>query len=362
MKIIIFAGGTGRRLWPISRQASPKQFESIVGDKSTVQMTVSRVLDTYGAENIFVSSNERYLSLLKEQLPELSSDQFIGEPTRRDLAAAVGLSVGHMNKRFGPDEPVAIIWGDNYMTNEQAFLQMLDVAEQIITTKQAEMVYLGETPRFANSNLGWIGLGDQKGTISDTPFYGYNSWTYRPPSQECERMFASDQYVWNMGYFITTPGFLVEAYEEFQPNLWSGLAMIADSLGTADYQSNLHEIYPTLEIMSFDDAIVQNIGYENAVVLHGETGWSDPGTLYALKEAINPDPESNVEYGLVTSLATRDSLLYNYEDGKLLATVGLDGFVVVNTEDTVLVVHKDNIHLVKKLVNNLAETELEKYS
>ncbi len=325
-------------------------------------MTVDRVKAVYNSENIFISSNERYLTLLKKQLPELSSDQFIGEPVRKDLAAAVGLSISHMNARFGPDEPVAIIWGDNYMTDEDAFLEMLDVAEKIVKTHQAKMVYFGETPRFANSNLGWIGLGSQQGNMNGRPYFAYQSWHYRPPIKECQRMFASEKYVWNMGYFVTTPGFIVEAYKEFQPDIWAGLSRIIDVLGTSEYKSILHEIYPRLEVMSFDDAIVQHIEHENAVVISGSTGWSDPGTLYALKEAINPDPDGNVELGLVTSLDTKDSLLYNYEEGKLLAAVGLDGFIVVNMEDALLVVHKDDIRLVKELVQQLTGTEFEKYS
>ncbi|VAW40967.1 Mannose-1-phosphate guanylyltransferase (GDP), partial [hydrothermal vent metagenome] len=119
MKIIIFAGGSGRRLWPISRQKSPKQFEPIIGDKSTLRLAVDRVADTYGSENIFISTNERYVDIIREQLPELPIANVIGEPTRRDLAAAVGLALAHLAHATPADtldeEPVAILWGDNYM-------------------------------------------------------------------------------------------------------------------------------------------------------------------------------------------------------------------------------------------------------
>jgi mannose-1-phosphate guanylyltransferase len=101
---------------------------------------------------------------------------------------------------------------------------------------------------------------------------------------------------------------------------------------------------------------------DSAVVLHGLTGWSDPGTLYALKESVNPDPDANAIQGNVVVLDSRDCLLYNYEEGKLLAVTGLDGMIVVNTDDAIVVVHKDNIKQVKQLVNGLAGTELEKYS
>ncbi len=362
MKIVVFAGGTGRRLWPISRQNSPKQFEPIIGDKSTVQLTIDRFRETIGLENVFISTNERYLKILREQLPEIPEKHFIGEPERRDLAAAVGLAMLHVRKRYGPDETTAIIWGDNYMNNEAAFLGMLRAGEQLIAEKKAKIVYIGETPRYANDNLGWIGIDQELGRMVDQPYYVYKSWVYRPPLDECQRMFVSGKYVWNTGYFVTTPGFILDEYESLKPAMWADLSKIGEAIDSPEYLPTLHRIYSRLEEISFDDAIVQNIDPDLAVVLHGTTGWSDPGTLYALKESINPDTNANVYKGMVKVLDSTDSLLYNYEEGKLLAVVGLEGMVVVNTDDALLVVHKDDIALVKELVNGFMGTELEKYS
>jgi mannose-1-phosphate guanylyltransferase len=362
MKIVIFAGGTGRRLWPISRQRSPKQFEPIVGQKSTVRLSVERVLAGFGPENIYISTNERYLDILREQIPELGQGQFIGEPARRDLAAAVGLAMRHIHHWHGPNESVAILWGDNYMTDEGAFLQLLGTADQLVSDGKAKIVFMGETPRFANNNLGWIGLGEEIGQVSDLPYHAFESWHYRPPLEQCRQMFASGDYVWNTGYFVTTPGFIGQMYRQQQPAMWDLLGEIMAEVDGESYRAALHRIYPQLEVASFDDAIVQHIDRELAVVLHGATGWSDPGTLYALKEAINADPSVNVERGLVKAIASHDCLLYNYEEKKLLAVAGLEGMIVVNTEDAVLVVHKDDIRLVKELVNSLIGTELENYS
>lgn len=362
MRIVIFAGGTGRRLWPISRQRSPKQFEPIVGQKSTVRLSIERVLSGFGPENIYISTNERYLDILREQVPELAQDHFIGEPARRDLAAAVGLAMSHVAHRHGPDESVAILWGDNYMTDEETFLQLLEAADTLVSADKAKIVFMGETPRFANNNLGWIGLGQELGQVSGLPYYAFESWHYRPPLEQCRQMFDSGEYVWNTGYFVTTPGFIGQMYREQQPAMWASLGEIMAAVDSDAYGETLHRIYPQLEVASFDDAIVQHIDRDLAVVLHGSTGWSDPGTLYALKEAINADPSANVERGLVKALASEDCLLYNYEEKKLLAVAGLEGMIVVNTEDAVLVVHKDDIRLVKELVNSLIGTELEEYS
>lgn len=363
MKIVIFAGGSGRRLWPISRQKSPKQFEPIIGDKSTLQLAVDRVRDAYGIENIFISTNEKYVDIIRRQLPELPAANVIGEPARRDLAAAVGLAMAHLSHAGrGEDEPVAILWGDNYMDQVDNFLQVLAAAEQLLQQGEADILFIGETPRFANENLGWLGLGPKVGELDGQPYYRFGGLRYRPPLEEARRMFAESSHVWNTGYFITTIGFVRQNYREHQPQMWDKLAEIEAAIGRDNYQETLHRVYPELPVISFDDAILQYIDQEQALILHNEMGWSDPGTLYALKEAINPDPAANVTEGLVLADGSQDCLIYNYEPSKLVAAVGLEGMIVVNTKDALLVVHKDDIPLVKKLVNGLEGTELEKYS
>lgn len=363
MKIVIFAGGSGRRLWPISRQKSPKQFEPIIGSKSTLQLAVDRVRDTYGAENVFISTNEKYVSIIQNQLPELPMQNVIGEPMRRDLAAAVGLSLAHLSKASdSDDEPIAILWGDNYMDNVPNFLKVMGAAEQLLAQKQANILFIGETPRFANDNLGWLGLGEQVGTVDDMPYYGYNSLTYRPPLADCQKMFADKTHVWNTGYFVTTVGFVRSLYAQHQPDMWACLSDIELAIGEAHYQETLHTLYPQLAEMSFDDAVLVHVAPEQARVLHAEMGWSDPGTLYALKEAVNPNPKANVTKGLTIVEDAEDCLVYNYVDDKLVVTVGVEGMIVVNMNDAILVVHKDKIPLVKKVVNGLVGTELEDFS
>ncbi len=365
MKIVIFAGGSGRRLWPISRQKSPKQFEPIIGTKSTLQLAVDRVSGTYGLKNIFISTNERYVDIIRRQLPNLPASNVIGEPTRRDLAAAVGLAMMHLSKATESnldEEPVAILWGDNYMDNIPNFLQVMATAESLLAEKKANILFIGETPRFANDNLGWIGLGEKLGQIAGQPYFRFQSLTYRPPMEKCQQMFAEKTHVWNTGYFVTTLGYVRRLYQKHQPVMWQQLAKIEDAIGQLDYKNTLHAIYPQMEVVSFDDAILHHVPSEDALVLHSEMGWSDPGTLYALKEAINPSPDADVTEGLVVTNETKDCLIYNYEADKLVAVVGVEGMIVVNTEDAILVVHKDQIPLVKKLVNGFDGTELESYS
>lgn len=364
MNIVIFAGGAGRRLWPISRKRSPKQFEPIIGEQSTLQLAVGRVEDMFGPESIYISTNAQYVNLVAGQLPQLPRENFIAEPARRDLAAAVGLAMAHLvaHNADAADEPVAILWGDNYMDNVPAFRKVLLVAEQLLLDGAADILFIGETPRFANANLGWLGLGEQIGKVDTMPYYRFNELRYRPALDVCRKIFADKTHVWNTGYFVTTPAFVQSLYAEHQPEMAQQLARLQTAVGQDDYPAVVARIYPELAPVSFDDAILQHIRPEQAVVLHEEMGWSDPGTLYALKEAINPDVRANVTKGLVVDAESSDCLIYNYESDKLVAAVGLEGMIVVNTEDAILVVHKDQIPLVKQLVNDLEGTDLDSYS
>jgi mannose-1-phosphate guanylyltransferase len=262
MKIVIFAGGSGRRLWPISRQQSPKQFEPILGEQSTVQLAVGRVLETYGAENIFISTNVQYLDIVRRQLPELPEENFIGEPARRDLAAAVGLAVTHLHAKFSPEEPVAILWGENYMTGTDTFRELLVPAEALTTEGEAKIVVMGETARFANNNLGWIGLGDEAGKLNGRSYYSFESWVYRPSIEQCEAMFAQGDSVWNTGYFVTTLDFVSRAYATHQPPIWQQLQTSGQAIGSDAYEEILHNIYPQLLVDSFDDAFVKKTGLD----------------------------------------------------------------------------------------------------
>ncbi|CUS02236.2 conserved protein of unknown function [Candidatus Promineifilum breve] len=361
MRIVIFAGGSGRRLWPISRQSSPKQFEPIVGEASTLQLAVARVAPHYGIDNVFIATNERYGDIVRQQLPDLPPANIIYEPARRDLGPAVGLAMAHL-AAGGEHDPVAILWSDNYIENVAAFVELLRTAELLVAQGQAEILFIGETPRFANENLGWIGLGEAAGMVGETPYYSFQSLTYRPPLERCREMFAQGNYVWNTGFFVTTPAYIRRLYAQYSPAMWRQLQEIEAQIGRADYAATLARVYPAMEAIAFDDAILTHLDAGEALVLHSEMGWSDPGTLYALKEAIEPAIEANVTKGLVIDTASTDSLIYNYESRKLVVAVGLEGMIVVNTDDAILVVSKDNIPLVKKVIDELQGTDLENFT
>ena len=349
MKIIIFAGGAGTRLWPLSRQNSPKQFAVLKDNQSTLQMAVARVKE-FGTENIYIATNAEYQKTLAEHVPEIPAAHIMTEPARRDLAAAVGLALFRL-KAAGASGTVSMLWADHFMDKPHNFVVALKQADALIAENPSRFIFLGEKARFANHNLGWIKLGKQ---VMENA-YEFSAWKYRPEIAECQEMFASHDWVWNTGYFIFDLDFAISLYKKHQPDMADKLEKMAIDPGLLEAE------YAQLPATSFDQAIVEKIDQNQAVVLKVSLGWSDPGTLYALKEALAPGQNTNYQTGNVVAHASTDSLLYNEEAGKLVVGIGLEGMVVVNTPDALLVCPKDQVPEIKDLLKKLEEQGLSAY-
>lgn len=358
MKIVIFAGGVGTRLWPLSRKSTPKQLVKIVGDDTMLQIAVQKLVPEFSWEDIFISTGTKYADSIREQLPELPYDNVLVEPEMRDVGPAVGLVTAQFAKRF-PDEPFAILWGsDHLVKNESAFREALRVAEKISVEQPESIVFVGQKPRFANQNLGYIEFGDEIDRVSDTPVYSFTGFKYRPELSVAREYISDGHHSWNLGYFVTTPKFLWSLFEKYSPALYDPLKKIHDAYETPEYVNVLGEIYPTIDKISFDNAILEVMDTSYGRVLSVDIGWSDIGAWEALKEAMSDSEEQNVTKGNVLVEDSRDSLVYNYGD-KLVVGIDLSSYLVINTDDVLLVCPKDSVPKIKKLVENLAGTEHE---
>ncbi|MCA9385159.1 hypothetical protein KC717_00760, partial [Candidatus Dojkabacteria bacterium] len=183
----------------------------------------------------------------------------------------------------------------------------------------------------------------------------------RPSVENAKKWFGSESFVWNTGYFVTTPKFVLEQYAKQNPKMYLQLEEIEKALDTDKEFSVLNAIYPEIEATHFDNVVLEGLEKEQSVVLKTDFKWSDPGTLYALKQFLQDDDKDNVLKGLVYPFETTDSLVYNYVKNQVVTTIGLDGFVVVNTPDAVLVCHKDEIGKIKEMLKEWDGTELEKF-
>ncbi|MBI2033145.1 MAG: mannose-1-phosphate guanylyltransferase [Candidatus Levybacteria bacterium] len=358
MKIVIFAGGVGTRLWPLSRKNTPKQFEKIFGDKSTLQETVDRLMPAFSPSDIYVATGKRYENIVRKQLDMLPSENLIFEPEMRDVGPAIGLVASILEKQF-PKEPVAILWSDHLVKHVDTFKSVLKEAEKMVLEKGASFVFIAQKPRFANQNMGWIEVGDlvDKGVASglEMQTYRFHKLRYRPTLEEAKQFYQNSNFVWNLGYFVTTPQKLTSLYRSFVPVMYETLMRIRDAWNTPEYETILSENYPKLEKISFDDAILVKLNPDNMYVISCDLGWSDVGAWEALKEALAASVDENVTKGTVTLEDSRDTLAFNYVD-QLVVGIDLDEMLVVNTEDVLLVCPKTSVPKIKKLVESLAGT------
>lgn len=354
MKIIIFAGGVGTRLWPLSRKNTPKQFGKIIGDLSTLQETIERLLPEFDASDIYIATGKPYQQTVIGQLPMIPKENFIFEPETRDVGPAIGLASFLLEKKFS-NEPIAILWSDHLVKNDVMFRNVLKLAEEHINEHDAEFVFVAQKPRFANQNLGWIELAEKVREENGAELYCFKRLCYRPELKEAEAFFKDPQYVWNLGYFVTTPAFLVSLYKNYAPEMAEKLLTIRDAWGTEKFEETLDTIYPTLEKISFDDVILVKLNPNNIYVISTDLGWSDVGAWDALKEALAKTQEENITKGNVLVKDTADTLVFNYED-KLCVGIDLSEMIVINTDDVLLVCPKSSVPKIKKLVETLNGT------
>ncbi|MBI4035946.1 mannose-1-phosphate guanylyltransferase [Candidatus Daviesbacteria bacterium] len=358
MKIVVFAGGVGTRLWPLSRKNTPKQFEKIVDNKSMLQISIAKVLPDFSWNDIYISTNAQYKDILKDQFPQIPEENLIFEPCMRDVGPAVGLTIANFIKKL-PKEEIAILWGDHLIKKEEEFRNALKTAGKLIEQDPQKIVFVGQKPRFASVNLGYIEFGDEIKKEEETSVYEFKAFKYRPDEQTANKFLEDGKHAWNLGYFVTTPKFLWNMYEKFAPDLFGKLKQISDAVETEDYEKVLNEVYPTIAKISFDNAILEKIDPSDGMVLSVDIGWSDIGAWEALKEALAGTEDENVTKGNVELVDSKDNLVFNY-NGQLTVGIDLEGMLVINMGDVLLVCPKSSVPKIKKYVEGLAGTPNEK--
>lgn len=360
MKAVIFAGGVGTRMWPLSRKKTPKQFEKIIGNKSTLQLAVERLRPEFDWDDIFISSSSKYRNTISKQISSLPPQNVIGEPVMKDVAPAVGYLMSILSLT-NPDDPVVILWSDHLMKHVDRFRKILKEGGAYVRQHPDQFLFIGQKPRFANQNLGWIEFGDKIDHLHGITMRAFKSWHYRPSQEIADKYYRSNKHAWNPGYFIVNPVNVLNQYKKHVPKMYKKLMKLQKSYGKPNHQKVLEKIYPTFEKISFDDAILSKVPAEKAVVVSADLGWSDIGTWEALKEALQTHPSQNVTKGKVICYNSKNNVVYSTTK-QLIATIDLKGMVVVTTDDAVLVCPQESIPDIKKMLKEFDGTDLESYT
>ncbi len=353
MKLVILAGGGGTRLWPLSRESKPKQFSKIIGDKTLFETTLERFREDFSDNDIFICLNQALLPLARALAPQIPEKNYIIEPERRDTAAAMGLIAAKLFVDW-PDEPVAFIPSDHFIADKKRFLKILKKAEELIRAT-GKMLDIAIKPTFPSTVLGYTKVGKLHEATNGVDVYEFLGHTEKPNFEVAKKYMEDENYLWHANYYMWTPRKVLEAFEKYSPNHHRPLREITQKF-IENKQEDISELFKTLEKISFDYAVTEKIDPTQVLIIKGDFGWSDVGAFDVLYEAqkARGDSEQNVVAGAWTGVDTTNCLIYGNND-KIIATVGLDDVVVVDTPDALLICKKSKAQDIKKIVEQIRQ-------
>ena len=343
--VLIMAGGRGERLWPKSRKSLPKQFLSLTGDGRTmIQLTVERLLQIVEEEDIFISTNKDYIDLVREQLPGIPKENILYEPVGRNTAPCVGLGAFHISKKY-KDAIMYVLPSDHQIKFGKMFADTLkdaaDVAEE-----GHNLVTIGITPDYPETGYGYIKFDPQS---ENKRAYKVDRFIEKPGLDLAKEYINTEEYLWNSGMFTWKVSSILENIKQFMPDTYSSLEKISGAIGTDKYDEVLTKEFTEIKSESVDYGIMEKA--TDLYLLPGTFGWDDVGSWLALERLQKSNDFGNVVSGDVISVSTRDCIIQG--EKKLIATVGIENTIIVDSDDAILICNKDNAGEIKKIIENL---------
>lgn len=347
MKItaVIMAGGRGERFWPRSRNNYPKQFLSLTSDGETmIQKTVARLGSLVAAEDVFVVTNANYAGLVREQLSELPEENILLEPAARNTAPCIGLAAAVIRKKYG-DAVMLVLPSDHLIKFNQMFLDTLRTAVSVAESGTG-LVTVGITPTYPETGYGYIHFGDNGGRPG---VYNVKRFVEKPNIELAKEYVNSGEYLWNSGMFVWKASSIEANLNRFLPDMTEGLKKIAEAAGTAGFDAVVEEVFPKFRSESIDFGVMEKAS--EVYTIPGNFGWDDVGSWLALERINRTNEYGNMVQGDVVSINTKNTIVCGGK--KLIATVGIEDLVIVDTDDALLICAKDSTQDVKKVIENL---------
>ena len=361
---IIPAGGSGTRLWPLSRKASPKFLHDVLGTgRSLIQSTWDRVAPIVGEDNVWVVTGEGHLEQVAEQLPEMSKTKIVAEPSPKDSAAAIGLATMLIAKE-DPEAIVGSFSADHSITNVDEFRLVIDQA--VVAAETGDIVTVGIMPRNPATAYGYIETGDLLGLDGAPTARRAKAFAEKPAASTARRYVNSGHYRWNAGMFIAQASALLEVLAAEHPSLYAGLSQIAEAWGTDAQAEALAEVWPGLDKRAIDYVVAEPAAAAGRViVIPGDFGWDDVGdfdSVARLRQPVPGEPRGVISIGTNCDLLEIDAsgvVFSESEKPRTVAIVGLDDLVVVDTDDVLLITSRSHAQDVKKAVSLAGERGLD---
>ncbi len=346
---VIMGGGSGTRFWPLSRETKPKQFLNILGQRPLIEETSLRISPLADEERIYLVINRAHRELTREIFKDRRV-QILEEPSGKNTAPCIGLAAIHIQRKWG-NIPMAVLPADHFIGDEELFRAILRAGIEL--SQRGGMVTIGIPPTKPETGYGYIKRGRRCDSIGGQEIFEVDRFVEKPDEKRARLYLKEGNYLWNSGIFIFRADVILREIGRYLPKLYQGLAEIDGVLDGDRYPATLERVYSNLESISIDYGIMEKTR-EPVYSITGNFAWSDVGSWQALFElkVDQRDPNGNIVEGLATTIDSRNSFIIN-ESEKVVAVLGADKILVVNTPDVVLVGDLNRSQEVKDIVETI---------
>lgn len=357
---VILAGGGGTRLWPKSRKQTPKQFLRLIGNETMMQIAVSRITKLVPWERIIVVTNALYKDEVHKQLPEVPVQNIIAEPQKKDTALA--MLVGALYAKSIDPEAVCInLASDHIVTDKHEFMRVMKHAAQT-AFENDYLVTVGISPIRPATGFGYIKIGeDLKKLGNGLSLFKVDSFTEKPNEATARAFISTGKYFWNANMYVWSSTVLQRAFQTHMHEMYEQTKML-EELSPKDFHAALEKLYSEAEAISVDYAISEKA--TNLVLIPGDFGWDDVGDWKVVYDLEKKDLAGNVVIGddatrKILAIGSQNNLIH--ADGKLVAVLGVDDMIVIDTDEILMIIPKSRSQEVKKLVERLKEENKSEY-
>ncbi len=352
---VIMAGGIGSRFWPMSTTQFPKQFHDMLGTgNSLLQKTCSRFNSLIPSENTFVLTNERYLDLVLDQLPEITNDQVVLEPAMRNTAPCILLSAMKIYKK-DPDAIILVAPSDHWIEDEDAFLKDVLTCFDHCRTED-KLITLGINPTFPNTGYGYI----EYNSSDDEDIKKVDQFREKPDYQTAKKFLDDGNFLWNAGIFIWSAKSIIDSFKEHMPDMYSLFSSGMDRLNTKDEEQFIDENYSKAENISIDFGILERA--KNVFVKKATFDWNDLGTWGSLYDKLDKDASNNAVVRATAHLKDSNNNMILTNNEKLVVIEGLNDFIIVDKDEVLMIYPKENEQDIKKLLSEIKNKYGEKFT
>jgi mannose-1-phosphate guanylyltransferase len=353
--VAIMAGGIGSRFWPMSRTNFPKQFLDILNTGETlIQATYSRFARFIAKENIFVVTSNEYINIVKKQLPDLPLQNILGEPSRKNTAPCIAY-ISFKLQQLDPHASLIVAPSDHLILDNIAFKKVC-VEALAFVNKHNAFITLGIKPNYPNTGYGYIQY-DQH-SVTDNVFK-VKTFTEKPNLELAKAFLSSGEFLWNAGIFVWQVKNIITAFEKYMPEMYDVFSAEKDKFNTTEEAKAINAIYPQCTNISIDFGVMEKA--DNVYLIPSSFGWSDLGTWNSAYENLEKDYLGNAVAGENVIVFDSHRCMIHNNNSKLLVLQGLEDFIVVDTDDVLLICKKEKEQEIKEYVAEVKRNKGEKY-